>query len=235
MGLKDNRRLIDKELTTIEARRSISPALYALSQFLNKEINAHVRGKVLDAGCGEMPYKDIIKSKAQVYETLDMEPRAPGVTYVGSLQQMPMVASNDYDAVFCAEVLEHVPDPLKAVGEVSRVLKKGGVFLLSVPHLSRLHEIPHDYYRYTPYGIRYMLEQNGFDIVALYPTGTLLTFFGHQYSLLINCLFWNVPGLKWVVKAVNFWCCVLPCFYLDRLFAQKSLFPLGHICVARKR
>lgn len=64
-----------------------------------------------------------------------------------------------FETVFAVEVLEHVVDPATAVKEIHRVLKPGGLFVLSTPYIFEMHDLPHDYWRFTEYGLRKLLEQ----------------------------------------------------------------------------
>ena len=67
--------------------------------------------------------------------------------------------------VLCTEVLEHLPEPQKAIDEMFRVLKPGGQLLLTTRFLFPIHDAPHDYFRYTKYGLRHLLRR--FDILEL--------------------------------------------------------------------
>lgn len=67
-------------------------------------------------------------------------------------------ADNSYDAVFMIEVLEHVHTPTKAIAEVHRVLKPGGICVMSVPYIFEIHDIPNDYWRFTEFGLRHLLK-----------------------------------------------------------------------------
>jgi 2-polyprenyl-3-methyl-5-hydroxy-6-metoxy-1,4-benzoquinol methylase len=111
-----------------------------------------------------MPFKDAISKHVSQYDSIDIESRSPSVTFIGDIQNMNMIASDSYDSALCIEVLEHVPNPVKAISEIHRILKYNAKLVCSVPHLSRLHEEPHDYYRYTKYGLSYLFENAGFRI-----------------------------------------------------------------------
>ena len=80
-------------------------------------------------------------------------------------------ADRCFETVFCAQVLEHVPRPEELLREAFRVLKVGGQIILTVPQTWGLHEEPHDYYRFTRYGLRYMLERVGFQVRSIEPRG----------------------------------------------------------------
>lgn len=70
-----------------------------------------------------------------------------------------------YDCVICAEVIEHVVDPVKAVENLYRVLKPGGICLVTTPYMFPTHDAPHDYFRYTEFGLRLLFKE--FQIVSI--------------------------------------------------------------------
>lgn len=71
----------------------------------------------------------------------------------------------EFDSVLSSQVLEHVFNPEVFLSEANRVLKTDGILLLTVPFVWDEHEQPHDYARYSSFGLRYLLEQNGFVIL----------------------------------------------------------------------
>lgn len=83
------------------------------------------------------------------------EGRNPDI--VGDVCDMPF-PDNHFDSVFLIEVLEHVHNPHKAVSEIYRVLKPGGILVFSVPFIFPIHDRPHDYFRYTKYGLQLLLR-----------------------------------------------------------------------------
>ncbi len=64
-----------------------------------------------------------------------------------------------FDAVMIAEVLEHVEDPRAAVAEIERLLKPGGRLIASTPFIYPLHARPHDYWRFTRYGLALLFRR----------------------------------------------------------------------------
>lgn len=67
-----------------------------------------------------------------------------------------------YGGVICNQVLEHVFNPDLFLQEIFRVLKPGGKLLMTVPFVWDEHEQPWDYARYSSFGLRSLLERNGF-------------------------------------------------------------------------
>lgn len=233
--IKENRQWLDKEIPDIARRQFFSPALRLLVKKTFDVIDRHARGKVLDAGCGDQPFRKRITAQALGYDTLDIEHRGgEPLTYTGSLLDMNMVPDQSYDTVTCFEVLEHVPQPFQAVAEINRVLRPGGTLLMSVPHLSRLHEEPHDYFRYTHYGIRSLLERNGFEVLEMAACGGMLSFLMHQFCTLLVCLFWGIPLIKHIVFLLNECFFVIPTCLIDERLSRSSVAPLQYVCVARK-
>ncbi|HRN52184.1 MAG TPA: class I SAM-dependent methyltransferase [Gemmatimonadaceae bacterium] len=197
-------------------------------------IAEHARGRVLDVGCGHMPFRGDAERVADVYEGFDVERRTEGVTHVGNAEAMDEIPSASYDCVFSFEVLEHLPHPQRAMAEMARVLKPGGVLLLSVPHLSRLHEEPHDYFRYTVYGVRTLCVDAGLDVQFVAPTAGLFSFLAHQLSTLLIGVTWPVPGLRQLAYQLNRLLLVWPVLWLDGVMDRRGTFALGYVAVGRK-
>lgn len=211
-----------------------SPSTYSRYQEAHRCITRHVLGKVLDIGCGDMAFRKFVMAYAEEYDGLDIERRTPGVKYLGDVDDMHMIATESYDAVLCLEVLEHVPDPSRGASEIYRVLRRGGKLIVSVPHLARLHEEPRDFYRYTKYGLQFLLEKAGFKVLEVVPRAGLFSFLGHQVSTLLIGLSWHIPLVKWVVFMANKWLCVKPCLWLDRALEKKKMLAIGYVAVAEK-
>lgn len=229
-----NRSSIDAELRDSWMRKYISPAMFSLHQGLRPLFKKHAAGKLLDAGCGTMPFRTLLEHFVKEYYSLDIKKRVPEVDFVSDLESMKSVISEDYDVVVCTEVLEHTAHPQIVIGEIWRVLKFHGKIILSVPYLSRLHEEPFDYYRFTEHGLRLLLKENGFSILELNTTGSLFSFIGHQVSTGIVVSLWHLPVIKHMAFFLNAILCTLPCYALDKILFLSSKFPLGYVAVAEK-
>lgn len=233
--IRSNRRRLEQELRDSPRRPLFSPAYYSQYQVTLPLIRRFARGKLIDLGCGDMPFRNLIADKISSYESLDFYPRTPDVTHVGDIQDMSMIDAESYDTAICLEVLEHVPDPFQAVREIRRILKPDGILIVSVPHLSRLHDEPHDYYRFTRHGIKYLLEHCGFTVLFLARRGGLFSFLGHQIATLSLCLVWRIPVLKDIVWFLNSWLTTRAAYGIDRILDTSGIFAMGYSAAASKR
>lgn len=223
-----------KELTKSSHRRYLSPAIYAQYNVAVGLMRQYVYGKLIDLGCGDMPFKEFLLDLVNTYDSLDLWPSSEEVTYVGDIQNMGIIDSGAYDSAICLEVLEHVPDPQQALKEIYRILKPSGILIISVPHLSRIHNIPYDYFRFTLYGLTHLLHSAGFDIVDIQVRGGMFSFLGHQMSIVILGGCWGTPILRRVALTLVKYCITIPCYKLDQLLDFRGIFALGYVAIARK-
>ena len=125
--------------------------------------------------------------------------------------------------------LEHVREPRRVVEEIARVLKPGGRLLLVVPQEWEVHQAPHDYFRYTRYGLRYLLESAGLEVERIEPVGGYFRLLSRR---LLNGLQF-FPGVLFFPAALLFAPPALVLPWLDALDRERN-FTLGYICRARK-
>jgi len=232
--LEKNRRRIRQELSDAKDIMYFTPAALTEKTMTAKALSIYAHGKLIDIGCGNMPFKELVMDKVTQYDTFDAEKRVPNVKFIGDIQKMDAIVDSSYDCALCLGVLEHVQNPFKAIAEVNRVLKKGAIAIITVPHLSRLHEEPNDYFRFTKYGLKSLLEEVGFEVLEINPCGGIFSFLGHQFSTIFVCLFWHIPVIRKIVFFINKWFCVIPCYLLDKVFDKEKIFALGYICIAKK-
>jgi SAM-dependent methyltransferase len=214
--------------------RFYSAATYSLARVCRATLATHCHGLVLDAGSGRGTWRSTIMKTASGYESIDMAPRgSASPTWVGDVCCMPQVPAGRYDAVICHQVLEHVRQPWRAAAEFFRVLKPGGNVIVSVPHLSRRHELPHDYFRFTQEGLAALLEDAGFEVSSVLTHGGVVSFLHHQVSFLFPGLLLPVPLLGQAAALVNApfsWLFTM----LDAAIDRRALLALGVLATARK-
>ena len=148
------------------ARWHVNPSLARLDgEVQTLAAGLPVGAAVLDAGAGDCRYRHHFLT--QQYESADfgqVSGKAYGqITHVCDLRAIPVPGAR-YDAVVCTQVLAHVPEPLSVLKEFRRVTKPGGLLLLSCPLFFQENEKPHDYFRYTQFGLRHLLSESGWQI-----------------------------------------------------------------------
>lgn len=107
---------------------------------------------MLNLGCGKGRYKELFPDSIG----FDIQKRKE-VDVVGDAHALPF-DDDSFDTIICMEVLEHLHTPHQAIAEMQRVLKQGGMLILSTRFIFPLHDTPHDYFRYTKYGLRYLFR-----------------------------------------------------------------------------
>jgi SAM-dependent methyltransferase len=127
---------------------------------LDRFIAAHASPlRTLDIGAQNGPYAVHFPRRI----ALDIRPGI-GVQILGDVQALG-IGDATFEVVLCTEVLEHLPEPQRAIDEIFRVLVPGGQLLLTTRFLFPIHDAPHDYFRFTKYGLRHLLRQ--FEILEL--------------------------------------------------------------------
>lgn len=111
---------------------------------------------------GARPYlSDFVTVK-----TLDINPLT-NPDYVGDIcAKNKKIRNSFFDIVFCTEVLEHTLNPFAAVLEIKRILKKGGMLVVSAPFDFRIHGPLPDCWRFSIHGWQELLR--GFTIKEIY-------------------------------------------------------------------
>ena len=186
---------------------------------------------VLDAGAGECTFKDRFARHRYVGVDLGIGDHAWNYSQLDAIADLTATPfrAGVFDAVVNLVTLEHVREPGSVLAELYRVLKPGGTLLLVAPHEWEEHQTPHDYFRYTRYGMQYLLEHAGFGEIAIQPVGG---FFRLLSRRLMNALqFFHGPLFLLAVIAFAPPALLLPA--LDS-FDQQRNFTLGYICTARK-
>lgn len=233
--LKNNRARLSHDLDKISFQRDFSAALNVLYRGLVPLLKEHLHGRFIDIGCGNSPYRSVIHPVVDEYFTLDIEERDGDVDYLCSVESMDPVPDEYFDSAICINVLEHIPNPYAAVREIARILKPGGVLIVFTPFLARIHEEPHDYYRFTGYGLEYLFGNAGFTCESLRSIGGMGSFVAHQLSTLLVCSTWHIPVLKRFFFVINKWLFVWPVSRLDNVFRLSRFIPLGYLGVYRKK
>lgn len=148
--------------------------------------------KILDAGAGEMQYKKFcehLNYTSQDFCEYNGEGNKKGlqtntfntskIDIVSDITSIP-VENESFDAVMCIEVLEHVPNPIKAIKELKRVLKPGGSLIITAPYASLTHFAPYHFASgYNNFFFEIVLADD-FEIIEIIKNGNFLEFIGQE-------------------------------------------------------
>lgn len=174
---------------------------------------ATCRGRVIDIGCGLQPYRPMLGPGVTEYVGVDREHELTKPTVVGSAESLPF-PDESFDVALSTQVLEHVPEPERALREAVRVLKKGGRLILTVPGVWPTHEAPHDFWRFTRHGLMRLMDTHGIEYSELKALGSLWATVGQMANLE---LMYRGP-LRELIPFVN-----LICGSLDRSRSGEDL------------
>jgi SAM-dependent methyltransferase len=148
----------------------------AIEDFLRREFTAmptRANGRMLDLGCGTRPYAKLYGELFGMCIAGDFDQRTADLDVRLDATALPFAAQS-FDLVLFIEVIEHVPDAAKAMAEVARVLRPGGVLLITWPFNYMIHEDPHDYVRFTEFGMDRILRAYGLKIESIVHRGGVL-------------------------------------------------------------
>ncbi|KAA3498034.1 class I SAM-dependent methyltransferase [Rhizobium rhizogenes] len=224
------------------ARLVVDLQLLTCTRFLKSRL-ANVRGTLIDVGCGEMPFRDLLHPAVQ-YTGIDV-PEAISFGMRNNIDIIPFDGINipfpdaSCDAVLCTEVLEHVADPASLVAEMYRVLRPGGLMIATVPFAARVHHAPYDFHRFTRFRLSSLFSS--FSSVEVVERGNDITVIANK--LVVLCarllrsksalnLFWTLPV---VALLAPFTLVALGCAHLSLMVGGGSKNdPLGYGILACK-
>jgi SAM-dependent methyltransferase len=192
--------------------------------------------RILDAGAGEGQYAHYFARQRYCGVDLAVGDAAWDYSRLNVLADLTALPFRDgaFDAAINVVTLEHLPEPGRALKEIARTLEPGGLLLLAAPHEWEVHQAPHDYFRYTRYGLRYLLEKAGFEPVEIRPVGGYFRLVARR---LLNGLQFFTGGVRWLGFVPAAILLVPPALilpFLDALDRERN-FTAGYICTARKR
>ena len=149
--------------------------------------------RILDAGAGELQYRRFcahLNYVSQDFAQYDGQGDGIGLQksawdqsrldIVSDITQIPEPDAS-FDAVMCIEVLEHVPSPVNALRELSRLLKPGGTLIITAPFNSLTHFAPYFYQTgYSRYFYEYWLQSFGLEIVDMQWNGSYFEYLAQE-------------------------------------------------------
>src|SRR6266478_3534801 len=207
-----------------------------IAKFYDRNLKLHARGKLLDLGCGKVPlyaaYREFVTENTCVDwgNTLHKNPYLD--RELDLTKHLPF-DDGVFDTIILSDVLEHIPVPEYLWREMARILSRNGKLIMNVPFFYWLHEVPHDYYRYTEFALRRFVEVSGMRLVELVPMGgapeIMVDIFAKGIAHLPKPL---AACLRIAYSPVAALTNTAACRKFSKL--TQSDFPLGYVTVAQK-
>lgn len=159
-----------------------------------KEAIKGVEGKIINLGSGSQKIReDVVNLDLFPYHNVDI---------VGDIYNLPF-SEGEIDAIICDQVLEHLKDSSKAIKEMHRVLKLGGLVYMALPFVAGYHSSPDDYYRLTKNGLEAIMEQHGFQKlksgIRQGPTSAFLSILTRWLALVLSLGSGKLYQLWWLI------------------------------------
>jgi SAM-dependent methyltransferase len=217
----------------------LNPFYYSRKELI-KNVNSianNIQGRVLDIGCGTKPYKPLFNTTEYIGLEIDTpEKRNQAIAdYFYEGKVFPF-KDNEFDCVVSFQVCEHIEHLDEVMKEIYRVLKPGGKLLISVPFVWEEHEVPHDFRRFTSFGLLSYLKKFNFETtIHLKSTNGILAI----SQMLIANLESTVPSNK--IKKLFRILILLICSMLNlaalpfRAFNSPNAIYLDNIVLAEKK
>lgn len=219
-----------------------------------KEAKKYAKGKLVDIGCGTMPYRKELESQLELYVGVDH----PQTSKLYSPKRRPDVLAdasklpfdkNTFDTALLLQVLEYVKSPHDVMNELVRVLKPGGILILTSPFLYPLHDIPYDRARYSEAFLKDLVHNSSLQIVKLKAQGGFLDFWLQSLNVFLLKKINNILADKKLISMILALplMVIVPFIVLSsniisaivrtkpKLFKDHiNYFPLNYLLIARK-
>jgi len=197
-----------------------------LYQWMRERALTVAHGVLLDYGCGGQPYRELFLPKVSKYIAADVA-AAHGTSVDIRLQprQPVPLPSASVDTILANQTLEHVPDSDFYLAECERLLRPGGVLILTAPMQWRHHEAPFDYFRFTRYGLTELLSRHQFTLQDLSPSGGVYALLG---QIFLNHLAERGFQNRLVFRAIN-----RVALWFDKKVPDSEE-TINWMCIARK-
>ena len=206
------------------------------AQSYERAIRDHARGRLLDMGCGNVPLYGVYQGFVEENVCIDWANTShPSIhlDFEFDLGGKLPFENGSFDTVLLTDVLEHLAEPVAAIGEAARILRSGGKIIIGVPFFYWIHEEPHDYHRYTEFALRRMCQLSGLCVVELQAYGGLPEIFCDLTAKALERL---PRPLAVMLRPIHSSFSRIDATWPARKMSERSkrAFPLGYLLVAQK-
>jgi SAM-dependent methyltransferase len=192
--------------------------------------------RLLDAGAGEGQYRRYFTRQQYCGVDLAVGDRTWDYSRLDALADLTALPfrGGAFDAAIHIVTIEHLREPGLALAEMARTMAPGAELLIAAPHEWEVHQAPHDYFRYTRFGLAYLLEKAGFEVREMRASGGYFRLLARR---LLNGLQFFTGGVRWLCFIPAAILLVPPALILPLLdFLDRDRnFTVGYICTARIR
>lgn len=188
-----------RDSTQVAPQSRLAADIFAASYA--RSISQYATGDLLDHGCGQMPLFAMYRERVTTVTAIDWSHSPHRIDHADHFSdlnlQMPF-QDESFDTVVSSDVVEHLWNPVAVFQDFARILRPDGCLILGTPFNYWMHEIPHDYFRWSPYAVRKLAQQEGFEPVEI-------NFCGGHREVLIDTLLKSIrtPGRVSIVKTID--------------------------------
>jgi len=209
-----------------KAETNTNDRYYLHHKFLFEDLekaSKYATGRLLDIGCGNKPYQSLFEKCS--YLGCDIVQSSGRKVDLLCNSHDIALKDGSFDSILATQVIEHVSEPRLLCSQAARLLKTGGIFIVSGPMMWQLHEEPFDFYRYTKHGFRHLLQTSGFELLEIMPNGGKWAAAG---LVLLHAFEGTLLQNIWITRIVNRIFC-----WADSKAFNESL-TSNYVVVARK-
>ena len=217
-------------------------------EWIKKTIRALPKGRILDAGAGELRNKAYCSHLEYVSQDLcqydgrgddkGLQNQAWDTSKIDIISDITAIPVDDetFEYILCTEVFEHIKDPIGALREFSRVLKPGGTLIVTAPFCSLTHMAPeHIYSGFNRYFYLSIMPEYGYENIRCEPNGDYYQYMEQELKRIgFISKKYGFGGVSFILKLL-----ILPAIALYRLLSLTSsdtsdLLCFGYNVVATK-
>ncbi len=214
--------------------------VYNIADKFLEKYSKYYKGILVDLGCGEAPYKEYFLQYADKYIGVDWTNTLHNskADVLSNLNEKVNLPDEYADTVVSLSVIEHLFEPQAFLNECYRIMKKGGTLVLQAPFQWWIHEAPYDYFRYTPYAFKYMLDKAGFVDIKIEPQSGFFTMWLLKFNYFTLRFIKDPKPFRTIIKFILWIIWNLNQFtapLLDKLDKRWNLETSGYFVIAKKR
>jgi len=161
--------------------------------------SVHTGANVIDISAGAKPYKELwghtnyytheFSNNSEIVDKFRSETKTSKKSHdFGGDITHTSAPSRAFDVVILTEVLEHVPEPLEAIREMTRLAKPGGSILVTSPFTSGTHQAPYHFYGgFGPNWYRYAAQKNDLEVASITSQGDYFKLMAQEVRRSLSC------------------------------------------------